>query len=110
MKGEIITSAFTWVATVSAIKWEACTPIFCDIDPETLNIDVNDEKCTEKTVAIMPVHVFGNPCDVDAMKKLLKNTNLKLFMTQHMQLDLNTKGKAFWNVGIFQQLVYMLLN
>ena len=72
LKGEIITPAFTWIATVSAIKWENCDPVFCDISSETLNIEPNEiEKLiTPKTVAIMPVHVFGNPCDVLAIKKI----------------------------------------
>ena len=62
LKGEIITTPFTWVATVSAIKWEGCEPVFCDIDPETLNMDPAkiESLITPETVAIMPVHVFGN--------------------------------------------------
>jgi dTDP-4-amino-4,6-dideoxygalactose transaminase len=80
LKGEIITSPFTWVATVSAIKWEGCTPVFCDIDPETLNIDPAkiEALITDKTVAIMPVHVFGNPCDVKTIEAIAKKHNLKV--------------------------------
>lgn len=80
LEGEIITSAFTWIATVSAIKWENCTPVFCDICPETLNIDVNkiESLITKKTVAIMPVHVFGNPCDVEAIEQIAKKHGLKV--------------------------------
>ncbi len=80
LKGEIITTPFTWVATISAIKWEYCTPIFCDINPNTLNIDPNriEELITEKTVAIMPVHVFGNPCDVEAIEAIAKKYHLKV--------------------------------
>lgn len=80
LKGEIITSPFTWVATVSAIKWEGCTPVFCDIDADTLNIDINkiEELITENTVAIMPVHVFGNPCDVEGIEAIAKKHNLKV--------------------------------
>ena len=80
LKGEIITTPFTWIATVSAIKWEGCTPIFCDIDAETLNIDTAkiEALITDKTVAIMPVHVFGNPCDVEAIDEIAKKHNLKV--------------------------------
>jgi dTDP-4-amino-4,6-dideoxygalactose transaminase len=80
LKGEIITTPFTWLATVSAIKWENCVPVFCDIHPETLNIDVKklEEKITPNTVAIMPVHVFGNPCDVYAIEAIAKKHNLKV--------------------------------
>jgi dTDP-4-amino-4,6-dideoxygalactose transaminase len=80
LKGEIITTPFTWIATVSAIKWQGCTPVFCDIDPETLNIDVDkiEALITDKTVAILPVHVFGNPCDVVSIEKIAKKYNLKV--------------------------------
>lgn len=80
LKGEIITTPFTWVATVSAIKWEGCTPVFCDIDAETLNIDPAkiEALITDKTVAIMPVHVFGNPCDIEAIEAIAKKHNLKV--------------------------------
>lgn len=80
LKGEIITTPFTWVATLSAIQWEGCTPVFCDIESDTLNIDPLkiEDKITEKTVAIMPVHVFGNPCDVEAIEIIAKKHNLKV--------------------------------
>ena len=80
LNGEIITTPFTWIATVSAIKWEGCTPVFCDIDPDTLNIDVTkiESLVTDKTVAIMPVHVFGNPCDVDAIETIAQKHHIKV--------------------------------
>lgn len=80
LKGEIITTPFTWIATVSAIKWEGCKPVFCDIDPDTLNLDPDKiEDCiTENTSAIMPVHVFGNPCKVSEIEKIAKKHNLKV--------------------------------
>lgn len=80
LKGEIITTPFTWVATVSAIKWEGCKPVFCDIDPETLNMDPAkiESLITPKTVAIMPVHVFGNPCDIEAIDTIAKKHGLKV--------------------------------
>ena len=80
LKGEIITPAFTWIATVSAIKCEGCEPIFCDIDPDTLNIDTSEieKHITKKTVAIIPVHVFGNPCKVDEIDKIATRYNLKV--------------------------------
>jgi len=80
LSGEIITTPFTWIATISAIKTEGCTPIFCDIDPETLNIDPGklEALITNKTVAIMPVHVFGNSCDVESIEAIAKQHNLKV--------------------------------
>lgn len=80
LKGEIITTPFTWVATVSAIKWEQCTPVFVDIDPHTLNMDAKkiEEKISKDTVAIMPVHVFGNACDCEAIETIARKHNLKV--------------------------------
>jgi dTDP-4-amino-4,6-dideoxygalactose transaminase len=80
LKGEIITSPFTWIATVSAVKWEGCTPVFCDIDPETLNLDPAkiEDLITDSTVAIMPVHVFGNPCDVETIEAIAKKHHLSV--------------------------------
>lgn len=99
--GEIITTPFTWVATVSAIKWEHCSPVFCDIDPETLNIDpAKIEACiTDKTVAIMPVHVFGNPCDVEAIEAIAKKHNLKVIYDGAHAIGSTYKGKSLLQYG-----------
>jgi dTDP-4-amino-4,6-dideoxygalactose transaminase len=101
LKGEIITTPFTWIATVSAIKWEGCTPIFCDIDPETLNIDPNkiEALITDNTVAIMPVHVFGNPCDVDAIEAIAKKHNLKVIYDGAHAIGSTYKGKSLLAYG-----------
>ena len=95
LKGEIITPAFTWIATVSAIKWEGCEPIFCDIDPQTLNINpLEIEKhITEKTVAIMPVHVFGNPCNLDEIGAIASQYNLKVIYDAAHAIGTKYKGK-----------------
>ncbi len=101
LKGEIITTPFSWIATVSAIKWEECKPVFCDIDPYTFNIDANKiEECiTEKTVAIMPVHVFGNPCDVDAIEIIAKKYNLKVIYDAAHAIGSTYKGKSLLAYG-----------
>ena len=80
LRGEIITTPFTWIATVSAIQWEGCSPVFCDIDPQTLNMDPEtiEQKITPRTVAILPVHVFGNPCDVEAIEAIARSRGLKV--------------------------------
>lgn len=101
LKGEIITTPFTWIATVSAIKWEGCTPVFCDIDPETLNIDVEkiEHLITEKTVAIMPVHVFGNPCDVEAIEVIAKKHQLKVIYDAAHAIGSTYRGKSVLEFG-----------
>lgn len=101
LKGEIITTPFTWIATVSAIKWEGCIPVFCDIDPDTLNIDPEkiEALITDKTVAIMPVHVFGNPCDVDAINAIAKKHNLKVIYDGAHAIGSIFNGKSLLEYG-----------
>lgn len=101
LKGEIITTPFTWVATVSAIKWEGCEPVFCDIDSQTLNIDPNkiEALITDRTVAIMPVHVFGNPCDVDAIETIAKKHNIKVIYDGAHAIGSTCKGKSLLEYG-----------
>jgi dTDP-4-amino-4,6-dideoxygalactose transaminase len=101
LQGEIIIPAFTWIATVSAVKWEHCTPVFCDVHSNTLNIDASkiEKLITPKTVAIMPVHVFGNPCDVEEIEKIAKNNNLKVIYDAAHAIGSNYKGKSLLSFG-----------
>ncbi|MEZ5039030.1 MAG: DegT/DnrJ/EryC1/StrS family aminotransferase [Saprospiraceae bacterium] len=80
LNGEIITSPFSYIATTSSIVWENCTPVFVDIDAETLNIDPSliEAAITEKTSAILATHVYGNPCDIIAIENIAKKNNLKV--------------------------------
>src|SRR5690606_26684619 len=66
LTGEVITTPFTFPATVQALDWNGLTPVFCDIEPKTLTIDATkiESLITDRTSAILGVHVFGNPCDV----------------------------------------------
>jgi len=79
-EGEIITTPFTYVATTSAILWERCKPVFADIDPMTFNLDPAriEESITPRTKAILPVHVFGHPCDMDAIESIAAKHGLKV--------------------------------
>jgi len=101
IQGEIITTPFTWIATVSAIKWEGCSPIFCDIDPATLNIDPSkiEALITPRTRAIMPVHVFGTPCDVEAIDAIAKKYNLKVIYDGAHAIGSSFKGKGLLSYG-----------
>lgn len=78
--GEIITTPFSYVATVSAILWERCKPVFVDIEPANFTIDIAkiEEKITSKTKAILPVHIFGYACDVKGIQKIADRYNLKV--------------------------------
>jgi dTDP-4-amino-4,6-dideoxygalactose transaminase len=78
--GEVITTPYSFVATAHALLWNGIKPVFVDIDPKTLNLDPAriEEAITPHTTAIMPVHVYGHPCDVDAIQKIADNYNLKV--------------------------------
>lgn len=78
--GEVITTPYSFVATAHSLLWNGITPVFVDIDPVTLNLDPSkiEAAITPRTTAIMPVHCYGNPCDVDAIQKIADNYNLKV--------------------------------
>ncbi|MCR5575477.1 MAG: DegT/DnrJ/EryC1/StrS family aminotransferase [Oscillospiraceae bacterium] len=80
LHGEIITSPFTFASTTHAIVRSGCTPVFCDVDPETYTIDPKklEALITERTVAILPIHVYGNLCDVDAIARIAEKHGLKV--------------------------------
>lgn len=101
LKGEIITTPFTFIATINSILWEGCTPVFVDIDPETLCIDPNkiEEKITYHTVAIMPVHVFGNCCDIEVIDAIAKKHDLKVIYDACHSVGVNYKGQSIFNYG-----------
>jgi len=77
---EIITTPFTFIATSEAVSRCGARPVFADIDPETLNVDPIEieKKITPKTKAILPVHLYGNPADMDSIFKIAKKHNLKI--------------------------------
>jgi dTDP-4-amino-4,6-dideoxygalactose transaminase len=78
--GEVITTPYSFVATAHSLLWNNITPVFVDIDPVTLNLDPSkiEAAITPNTTAIMPVHVYGHPCDVDAIDAIAKRHNLKV--------------------------------
>ncbi len=80
LTGEVITTPFTFPATVQALDWNNLTPVFCDIDPATFNIDANkiEALITDKTTAILAVHVFGNPCNVEKIQAIADKHHLKV--------------------------------
>ena len=80
LTGEVITTPFTFPATPHCISWNNLTPVFCDIDPITMNIDADkiESLITKKTSAILAVHVFGTPCDVKKIQKIADKHKLKV--------------------------------
>ena len=80
LHGEIITTPFTFASTTHAIVRCGCTPVFCDIEPDHYTLDASkiESLITDKTVAILPVHVYGNLCDVDAIEALAHKHHLKV--------------------------------
>ena len=78
--GEVITTPYSFVATSHSLLWNGIKPVFADIDPNTLNLDPTkiEAAITPQTTAIMPVHCYGHPCDVDAIQRIADNYNLKV--------------------------------
>jgi dTDP-4-amino-4,6-dideoxygalactose transaminase len=78
--GEVITTPYTFPATTHAIYWNHCTPVFCDIDPHTCNIDAEkiESLISPKTTSILPVHVYGMPCDVEKIQRIADTYGLKV--------------------------------
>lgn len=80
LSGEVITTPFTFIATASSIKWEGLDVVFADIDPDTFNLSPEkiEKAITPRTSAIVPVHVFGNPCEVETIQAIADKHNLKV--------------------------------
>jgi dTDP-4-amino-4,6-dideoxygalactose transaminase len=99
--GEIITTPFSYVATTAAIVWENCTPIFVDIHPEYLTIDETkiEEAITDKTTAILATHVFGNPCNIEAIESIANKYNLKVIYDAAHCFGVSYKNNSIFNYG-----------
>lgn len=100
-RGEVITTPFSYVATTASIVWEYCTPVFIDIDSETFSIDENliEAAITSRTTAIMPTHVFGNPCDVISIEKIAKKHNLPVIYDAAHSFGVDYLGKSIFEYG-----------
>jgi dTDP-4-amino-4,6-dideoxygalactose transaminase len=100
-EGEVITTPFSYVATVSSIIWEHCTPVFVDIHPEYLTIDETkiEDAITEKTTCILATHVFGNPCKVEEINRIANKYNLKVIYDAAHCFGVNYHGKSIFEYG-----------
>lgn len=101
LKGEIITTPFSFVATTSCIVWEGCSPVFVDIDPKSLNIDPAkiEAAITENTTAILATHVYGNPCDVEAIDAIARKHSLKVIYDAAHAFGVEINGKSIFSFG-----------
>lgn len=101
LKGEIITTPFTFVATASSIVWENCIPKFVDINIDSLNIEPNkiEEAITKNTSAILATHVYGNPCDVESIESIAKKYKLKVIYDAAHAFGVKLNGTSIFEYG-----------
>jgi dTDP-4-amino-4,6-dideoxygalactose transaminase len=99
--GEVITTPYSFVATSHALLWNNIKPVFVDIDPETLNMDPKkiELAITPYTTAIMPVHCYGRPCDVDEIQKIADRYNLKIIYDAAHAFGVNCHCGSLLNHG-----------
>lgn len=101
LKGEVIIPSFTFIATAHALQWQHITPVFCDIDPRTHNLDPNtvEQMITPRTTGIIGVHLWGRPCDIDALNEISERRNLTLMFDGAHALGCSYKGRMVGNFG-----------
>jgi dTDP-4-amino-4,6-dideoxygalactose transaminase len=101
MSGEVLVPSFTFIATAHALQWQGITPVFCDIDPATHNIDpaAAERMITPRTTGIVGVHVWGRPCDVDALAALAKRRRLKLLFDAAHAFACSKDGRMTGSFG-----------
>ena len=99
--GEVITTPYSFVATTHSLWWNDIKPVFVDIDPKTGNLDPEkiEAAITPKTTAIMPVHVYGNPCDTEKIKKIADTYGLKVIYDAAHAFGVEVNGKSILNKG-----------
>ncbi len=99
--GEVITTPFSFVATTHSLWWNNIKPVFVDIDPSTFNLDPAkiEVAITPRTTAILPVHVYGNPCDVVKMQELADTYGLKLLYDAAHAFDVKINNRSILNYG-----------
>ena len=101
LEGEVITTPFTFVSTTHAIIQNGLTPVFCDIEPDTYTMDASkiESLITDKTCAIVPVHVYGNVCNVEEIERIAKKYNLKVIYDAAHAFGVKYKDIGIGNYG-----------
>jgi dTDP-4-amino-4,6-dideoxygalactose transaminase len=106
--GEVITTPFTFVATTHAIHLNGCTPVFCDVEPDTFTLDPDkvESLITPRTTAIMPVHVYGNPCRHERLKEIADTYGLRLFYDAAHVFGVKKDGSSVCDWGDLSMLSF----
>ena len=106
--GEVITTPYSFVATTHAIWWNGCRPVFVDIDPATGNIDPDriEAAITPRTTAILPVHVYGNPCDTKRIQMIADKYGLKVIYDAAHAFGVEVEGESLLNAGDLSTLSF----
>ena len=101
MQGEVIVPSFTFIATAHSLQWQGITPIFADIDPRTHNLDPRsvEKLITPRTTGIIGVHLWGRPCEIDALQQIANARNLKLLFDSAHAFGCTYQGKMIGNFG-----------
>jgi len=102
LTGEVIVPSYTFVATAHSLQWQQITPVFCDVDPATHLIDPAqvERMITPRTTGIIGVHVWGRPCDTDALEAIARKRNLKLMYDAAHAFGCSHKGKMIGGFGM----------
>lgn len=108
LKGEVITTPFTFAATTNVILWEGLTPVFSDIDSQTFNINPDDikKRITSKTSAILAVHTYGNPCYAKELQEIAEKHNLKLIFDAAHAFGVQYANQSVLNFGDISTLSF----
>ncbi len=108
IKGEVITTPYSFVATTHSLWWNGIKPVFVDIDPATGNLDPNkiEAAITSKTTAIMPVHVYGKPCDTERIKEIADKYGLKIIYDAAHAFGVEVNGKSILEAGDLSTLSF----
>ena len=106
--GEVITTPYSFVATTHALWWNGIKPVFVDIDPKSGCLDPNkiEAAVTPRTTAIMPVHVYGKPCDVEAIQQIADKYGLKVIYDAAHAFGVEVDGKSILNAGDMSTLSF----
>jgi dTDP-4-amino-4,6-dideoxygalactose transaminase len=101
LAGEVIVPSMTFIATAHALYWQGITPVFCDVDPTTHNIDPHrvEAMITPRTTGILGVHLWGRPCDVESLARIAQRHNLKLLYDAAHAFGCSYQGRMIGNFG-----------